>query len=607
MTLFSKFKLVDGVSVRNSMSAADVNVELGKVSNSELDFVGAAASFSGIITTRSSSNDYPAEAIEFNEFYTLTLGQILAYDSTLHFLYKGSTPSNELYEDGELIEAAEHITPYDELGYTTTNLGVAIALQSGEGSSVSDGDVIHQSQTDNIGSNTYYSFLTTIPGEYASNTLTNELIKFTNNGGVIEVQQTSFGSTDGIPRKPGNLTTEVYEGSLSANRYGKTNTTITIQAVGDTRTARNIDIEKTTPGGSVVSTGTAVAVGGTVTTGQLNADFYGGVDTFTSRASYYTFTGLSPDTLYTFRSRGRNAAFNGDYDDVQARTYKNTSISITEGADGGQGDGATGTETLDYLTITVTNSNGTHTGFSGETAKTFPYLRVDSTLNVKYRQSTTTSFSGDFVTPSTADYGQALTLNGSGVVYIQPQLSTSSGFNTFNRTFEVIDGHVSSSFQIGEEPGPPTITTDGTSVTETDNDQTNGESYFTDVIEITISNTSESTINISYPVRGSGTSGNVKQVYYRVASNSSDKLTNFTDFNNSTYTGNNFSGAVDDDIPITSGKVYLQFYAQSNYRASTSEYSFGTATVTLEAANGDTTATTSFLAGVNIGPGAGPE
>lgn len=601
MTLGGRFKLVDGVAVRNSISAEDINVEIGNSTTSLIDFQGAATSFSGIITNRSSSDDYPAEAIEFNEFYTLTLGQVLAYDSTLHLLYKGSTPSNELYEDGELIEAAEHITPYDELGYTTSNFGVAIALQSGEGGSVTDGDVIHQSQTDNIGSNTYYSFLTTIPGEYASNTLTNELIKFTNNGGVIEVQSPTFGSTDGIPRKPGNLTTEVYEGSLSANRYGKTNTTITIQAVGDTRTARNIDIEKTTPGGSVVSTGTAVAVGGTFTIGQFNVDFYGGADHFTSQASYYTFTGLSPDTLYTFRSRGRNAAFNGDYDDVQARTYKNTSISITEGADGGQGDGATGTETLDYLTITVTNSNGTHTPFSGETDKTFPYLRVNSTANVKYRQSTTTSFSGDFVTPSTADYGQALTLNGSGVVYIQPQLSTTSGFNTFNRTFEVIDGHISSSFQIGEQPGPPIITTDGTSVLEEDSDQTNGENYFTDVIEITISNTSESTINISYPVKGTGTSGNVRQVYYRVASNSSDKVTTFSAFNSSTYYGSNFSGAVDDDIPITSGKVYLQFYAQSSYRVATSEYSFGSTTVTLEATNGDTTATTQFIAGVTEG------
>jgi len=606
MTLKSRFKLVDGVAVRNSISAAEINEEIGNSTTSLIDFQGAATSFSGIITNRSSGDDYPAEAIEFNEFYTLTLGQILAYDSTLHFLYKGSTPSNELYEDGELIEAAEHTTPYNELGYTTATAGVAIALQAGEGGSVSNGDVIHQSQTDNIGSNTYYSFLTTIPGEYASNTLTNELIKFTNNGGVIEVQPTAFGSTDGIPRKPGNLTTEVYEGSLSANRYGKTNTTITIQAVGDTRTARNIDIEKTTPGGSVVSTGTATLVGGTVTPGQFNADFYGGADSFTSRASYYTFTGLSPDTLYTFRSRGRNAAFNGDYDDVQARTYKNTSISITEGADGGQGDGVAGTETLDYLTITVTNSNGTHTPFSGETAKTFPYLRVNSAANVAYRQSTTTSFSGDFVTPSTADYGQALTLNGSGVVYIQPQLSTSSGFSTFNRTFEVIDGHVSSSFQIGEQPGPPTITTDGTSVVETDSDQTNGEQYFTDVIEITISNTSESTINISYPASATGTQGNVNQVIYRVASNSSDKITNYSDFNSSTYTGTNFNSDVDDDIPITSGKVYLQFFAQSSFRVSTSEYTYGNATVTLEAANGDVTATTSFLAGINIGPGDRP-
>jgi len=189
------------------------------------------------------------------------------------------------------------------------------------------------------------------------------------------------------------------------------------------------------------------------------------------------------------------------------------------------------------------------------------------------------------------------------VVYIQPQLSTSSGFNTFNRTFEVIDGHVSSSFQIGEQPGPPSFSTDGTVVLMTDTNQTNGESYFTDVIEITVNNSSANTINISYPQKTTGTSGNVRQVYYRVASNSSDKLTTFSGFINSTYYGTNQSSAVDDDIPITSGKVYLQFYAQSDYRVATSEYSYGSTTVTLEATNGDVTATTSFSAGVAPGIG----
>ena len=575
-------------SSATSMSLADVNLELGKSFNNPIDFQGAAASFSGIITNQTSDADkYLPDALELREFYGLTLGQVEAIDLNIQRLVKSST--FESWESTELIECAEGVVPTGESGYTINSATFAATPQGGTSADLVDGDHLYTDQTNGVDNGTDFPIPST-GGGFAMTNTTDQIFK------MLTVSSDTEVNTPVLDRKPAQRTTEVYEGSLAANRYGKTNSTITIISSGDSRVARTVRIQRDSGNDQ---TGTADNVGGSVTSGFTD-DFYGGDTGDSARASYYTYTGLSADTSYTFRSRGENAFANGDYSTITAKTYKNTSLSITEGADGGDGDGAAGTETLDYLTVSVTNTNGTHTPFTNETDINFPILTVDENDNVKYRQSTTTSFTGDFVTPSEAAFGQSLTLNGSGVVYIQPQLVTSSGFSTFTRTFQVVDGHASASFQIGEAPGPPTFSSDGTSVIENDTDNTNGENYFTDVLEMTIGNSSLSTINISYAVKGSGTSGNVNALHYRVASNSSDKLTTFTDFNNSTYTGNNQSGAVDDDIPITSNKVYLQFYANSSFRAATSEHTTGNRTVTLTATNGDVTATTTFLAGVRF-------
>jgi len=575
-------------SSATSMSLADVNLELGKSFNNPIDFQGAAASFSGIITNQTSDADkYLPDALELREFYGLTLGQVEAIDLNIQRLVKSST--FESWESTELIECAEGVVPTGESGYTINSATFAATPQGGTSADLVDGDHLYTDQTNGVDNGTDFPIPST-GGGFAMTNTTDQIFKMSTVSSDTEV------NTPVLDRKPAQRTTEVYEGSLAANRYGKTNSTITIISSGDSRVTRTVRIQRDSGNDQ---TGTADNVGGSVTSGFTD-DFYGGDTGDSARASYYTYTGLSADTSYTFRSRGENAFANGDYSTITAKTYKNTSLSITEGADGGDGDGAAGTETLDYLTVSVTNTNGTHTPFTNETDINFPILTVNENDNVKYRQSTTTSFTGDFVTPSEAAFGQSLTLNGSGVVYIQPQLVTSSGFSTFTRTFQVVDGHASASFQIGEQPGPPTFSSDGTSVIENDTDNTNGENYFTDVLEMTIGNSSLSTINISYAVKGSGTSGNVNALHYRVASNSSDKLTTFGDFNSSTYYGTNQSGAVDDDIPITSNKVYLQFYANSGFRVATSEHTTGNRTVTLTATNGDVTATTTFLAGVRF-------
>jgi len=584
---------ISSFSSTTSMSFSDLNVELGKGAETELSMSQAAAGFSGIITNRTSDDTkYLPAAMEIREFYGLTLGEIEATNLTILRLVKNT--AFESWQNTEMIECAEGVVPTGESGYTVNTTTIAATPQAGPSADLQDGDHLYTGQTDGVNNGTDFSVPSTGDG-FVMTDQTDQIFK------VATISSDTEVNTPVLDRKPAQRTTEVYEGSLTANRYGKTNSVIVISSAGDTRVTRTIRTQRDS-GNDI--TGTADNVGGSVSAGAFSNDFFGGDTADSNRSNQSVFTGLSADTSYTFRSRGENAFANGDYSSITAKTYKNTSISITEGADGGDGDGTAGTETLDYLTVSVTNTNGTHTPFTSEADINFPILTVNENDNVKYRQSTTTSFTGDFVTPSEAAFGQSLTLNGSGVVYIQPQLVTSSGFSTFTRTFQVVDGHASASFQIGEQPGPPTFSSDGTSVIENDTDNTNGENYFTDVLEMTIGNSSLSTINISYAVRGSGTSGNVNALHYRVASNSSDKLTTFSDFNSSTYYGTNQSGAVDDDIPITSNKVYLQFYSFSGFRVATSEHTTGNRTVTLTATNGDVTATTTFLAGVRfqLGP-----
>jgi len=577
---------ISSFSSTTSMSFSDLNVELGKGAETELSMSQAAAGFSGIITNRTSDDTkYLPSAMEIREFYGLTLGEIEAVNFVITRLVKNT--AFESWENTEMIECAERVVPTGESGYTINDTTIAATPQAGPAADLQDGDHLYTGHTGGVNNGTDFPVPSTGDG-FVMSEQTDQIFK------VATISSDTEVNTPVLDRKPAQRTTEVYEGSLTANRYGKTNSVIVISSAGDTRVTRTIRTQRDS-GNDI--TGTADNVGGSVSAGAFSNDFFGGDTADSNRTNYAVFTGLSADTSYDFRSRGENAFANGDYSTITAKTYKNTSISITEGADGGDGDGTAGTETLDYLTVSVTNTNGTHTPFTNESDITFPLLRVDNTGNVKYRQSTTTSFSGDFVTPSTATYGQALTLNGSGVVYIQPQVITSAGFSSFTRTFEVVDGHISSSFQIGENPGPASISNDGTDVLH---EGSIGDSftYYSDVITINVSNYVGTTGTISYsaanPSSQTGT-GAYQALHYRVASSASDKLTSG---GVGGFDGHNNSGAVSANIAIntTDNKIYLQFLGTIATNHAGTQWSIRTVTVGITGGDGGTP-TTSFSAG----------
>jgi len=576
---------ISSFSSTTSMSFSDLNVELGKGAETQLSMSQAAAGFSGIITNRTSDDTkYLPAAMEIREFYGLTLGEIEATNLTILRLVKSS--AFESWQNTEMIECAEGVVPTGESGYTVNTTTIAVTPQAGPSADLQDGDHLYTGHTNGVNNGTDFPVPSTGDG-FVMTDQTDQIFK------VATISSDTEVNTPVLDRKPAQRTTEVYEGSLTANRYGKTNSVVVITSAGDTRVTRTIRTQRDS-GNDI--TGTADNVGGSVSAGFEN-DFYGGDTADSNRTNYAVFTGLSADTSYTFRSRGENAFANGDYSTITAKTYKNTSISITEGADSGDGDGTAGTETLDYLTVSVTNTNGTHTPFTNESDITFPFLRVDNTGNVKYRQSTTTSFSGDFVTPTTSTYGQALTLNGSGVVYIQPQVITSAGFSTFTRTFEVVDGHISSSFQIGENPGPASISNDGTDVRHEGSIGDNF-TYYSDVITINVSNYVGTNGTISYteanPTSQTG-DGAYGTLHYRVASSATDKLTSG---GVSGFDGNNSSGDVSANVAIntTDNKIYLQFFGTIDTNVSRTQWSVRTVTVSVTGGDGGTP-TTSFQAG----------
>lgn len=525
-------------SATTSMSMSDMNEELGRDARSPISMSQVANRFGGLINNQTSNSDkYPVDAFEFRELYGLTLGQLEATDITIFRLYNNSLTRYEGWGLDEGVECAEGIRPYGETNYTSPvqSLAGAVEKQAGIAGNLSTDDKLYTGQTAGVANGT--AFPLPSAGTYLMNSTTNEIFTFASDAGDSLVKTI-------ISRTPASslVTTATTE-----SVYRKTDTQIMTRSTSNSVT-RTIRTQKTTPGGTVTQTGTATTVGG--------SDFTPG------NQISFLFTGLTADTTYTFRSRGENNFANGSYSSTQIKTYKNATIGITPGADGGVGDGSDGTETLDYLTVTVTNGNGTHAPYAGASNLTFPYLVADDNTYVKYRQSTTTTFTGDFITPTEGNptnvYGDALTLNGSNTVYIQPQITTAFGFNAFTTTFYVIDGHKSGSFTISETPGPPTVSNDGTRVdTSTTSTSFN---FYSDVITITLGGQYDATkVKLIYNQRAGSQGAGYAALSYREASSASDKLTSG---GGSAFDGNNNTSNVDASLTPSGNKVYLQFFGQ---------------------------------------------
>jgi len=268
-----------------SMSIQDISIELGNAKTSMLDFLGAAASFSGIQAS-ASSDDIDPSAIEIKEFYakTFSAGSGTYGTRNTHTIkYLTDAGAAQAWNSNQMIQAAENsstnmsadtsfsartITKHvdDYIDNDLTNADVVYNAATGTG--VFDGT---SAAVDSGGTGVRFYFDDTA----------DDIMSINSSGVVANVRSIT----------PSNL-------SLGAQSIGTDN--IVVRATGNTQVTRTIRFYKD---GSSIATATADGGGG--------SDFQGGGLDNTSQTEDYTFTGLSASTQYTFKCRGENAVANG--------------------------------------------------------------------------------------------------------------------------------------------------------------------------------------------------------------------------------------------------------------------------------------------------------
>ena len=246
------------------ISVGDINDEIGESTDSTLDLQTAAQKFPDILDD---------DVVSMDEFYGLTFSAGSGTYGTRNshaFRFVAGSP-NRGFADGELVSAAEN---------STTDLGGASL--TGQSDFVDDFIDNDLTNGDTIFANSTGATKTNLRpgGDFASgthfllDTTANKIGQVDSNGDVSNV----------LERRPGNLT---------ITETSKTDTTITISIVGDTRVTRllapfrdGVELTNVSPSDS----------------GNLSND-----NTTTS----YTYTGLTAGTTYALKVRGENTFDNG--------------------------------------------------------------------------------------------------------------------------------------------------------------------------------------------------------------------------------------------------------------------------------------------------------
>ena len=248
------------------ISVGDINDEIGESTDSTLDLQTAAQKFPDILDD---------DAVSMDEFYGLTFSAGVGTYGTRNshaFRFVAGSP-NRGFADGELVSAAEN---------STTDLGGASL--TGQSDFVDDFIDNDLTNGDTIFANSTGATKTNLRpgGDFASgthfllDTTANKIGQVDSNGDVSNVLD--------IGRTPGNLT---------ISETSKTDTTITISIVGDTRVTRllapfrdGVELTNVAPSDS----------------GNLSN---------TNTTTSYTYTGLTAGTTYALKVRGENTFANG--------------------------------------------------------------------------------------------------------------------------------------------------------------------------------------------------------------------------------------------------------------------------------------------------------
>ena len=381
-----------------TMSAKDINDELGLSVTSMIDFQGAAASFSGIIDTETTEG-FGAEAIEMKEFYgkTFSAGSGTYGTRNTHTIkYLTDAGAAQAWSSNQLIQCAEN---------STTNMSP---------------DTSFSSRTE-----TYHV------DDYIDNDLTNNDIFFLNATGTGKFDGTSAAvdsggdgsrfyfddtaddivsvSSTGVASNVRSITPS----TLTLTLVSKNENSITVRATGNTQVTRTIRFYKD---GSSVATKTADGGGG--------SDFNGGGVDDTSRTEDFTFTGLASDTSFALKARAENAVANSADSntlnittDAPATSWSNVpadfNLHISDG-DTGTND----TTTSGEVSITLTNGSGNTTISCQQ-----PSTGDGGQGRLQVRAGTSSGVYGSF--------GNSVTLSAATTYFMQFQLQENALENNF--------------------------------------------------------------------------------------------------------------------------------------------------------------------------------
>ena len=279
-----------------SMSLKDINTELGVSTTSLIDFLGAAASFSGIRNVETTEG-FGALAVEMKEFYgkTFAAGSGTYGTRNAHVLrFLSDDGSLRAYGGSELVFAAEAVVSPTSINGTVSTFNLTRFVDDFVDDDLTSGDDIYNSETGTAVFDNSSHIVNSIAGDsskYYCDDTADKVFRLSDTGNVTSII---------FPRKPEKPTV-----SLSS----KTDSQIVVNITGDTRVARTMRVFS---GGSSVATQTGTGAGG--------SDFTSGRVNNTGITTQHTFSSLSANQTIVVTARYENAFDNGDTSDAVSIT-----------------------------------------------------------------------------------------------------------------------------------------------------------------------------------------------------------------------------------------------------------------------------------------------
>ena len=206
--------------------------------------------------------------------------------------------------------------------------------------------------------------------------------------------------------------------TLTLSLVSKDNNSVTVRATGNTQVADTLRFYKDSTEVAVTNH-TKGAVGNTSVTKDQ------------------TFSSLAQGTTFAFKVRGENAEKNGADSNILNITTDGIGLSPTAVS----GEATSNPQTVVISTVVTV---GPFEGGSGT-----PKIKVNNASNTRYKQATTSSglSSASFTTPTTSSGGQTLTLDGNGQVFLQFEITETTGLAT-TKSYTFFDSSLSRSMNV---------------------------------------------------------------------------------------------------------------------------------------------------------------